>query len=498
MALIGNDSQKAYEIIVYKDRQNILTKAKLDAPFTYTLHRDSFASFFDDQKQNWFVLFENAKDYTEFSRELEKRNIKIVENLKKPDEAMKQNPPKIESKHDEGQSDSSETQMKANILSRMAKMGQPILPVSKAAGVSDYADSESDDSNISRKSRKTKRTEKPPIASGKPEIPKPKQLPVTRPSTQSLPSAAAEIVPVQSTLSHYVVQPGQMILNHNMVSPTVDPLNVLLAENRTHNCEVRMNLSQLSNKVDEVLRKMDNDKGETAEEKMLRAKVKALELKVANLTAELEEAMNCNAELEQKIMDSRNSSVVNNVHLERRDEFIQKQNQILEVLEEKLQEKDFHISVLKEQNASYRESKLLAKGVVNMLENNGLLMEDFKKVYDEHKDDEMFLKCLYEDLYQQIVILKQSENQGDEQSTSVKVKSFTEKLNIVMQDFQQYIVKHFDSSSNTFPEEFITKLLPKSIRTATNYLIRELENEFVVSNSTAELKNEASVSELSD
>lgn len=490
--MIGNDATNAYELIVYKDKQNILTRAKLQPTFTYSLLRDNFASFSDDHNQNWSVLFDNARDYTEFCAELEKRNVKIVENIQKLEQDTKAEPveTKTESSHvEEDHSDSSGAQMKANILSRMAKMGQSILPITTQSGVSD---SDSDLSNNSRKSRKTKRPEKPPIVSTKPDLNKPKQLPLA-----PVPSSSAN---VQMVLPQYQ---GQMILSHQaLVSPTVDPLNLLLAENRTHNCEIRMNLSNLSNKVDEVLKKIEQCDRESAEEKLLRAKVQALELKVASLMKELEETINSNIDLQRKLMDSKNSDVTNDSLMKEKNDVIQQQNRKIADLEDQAKEREAYLKLLEEENEQFKRNQMIVNDISVRLENDNFELAEFDKIYSENKDNEIFLKNLYKSLFKQINELKKKHHvtQGvDAKTNNAKVENFIEKLNSVLQDFEQYILKHVDSTNNTFPSDFITKLLPKSIRTATNYLVREFEKDFKVSDETSGIfRPDGAVSELSD
>lgn len=502
--MIGNDSTKAYELIIYKDKQNILTRAKLQPTFTYSLLRDNFASFFDDQNQNWSVLFDNARDYTEFCAELEKRNVKVVENFQKLEQDTKTEPveTKTESSHVEDHSDSSGAQMKANILSRMAKMGQPILPMPTQNVASDYADSDSDLSNNSRKSRKAKQPEKPPIVSTKPDLNKPKQLPLAPASSSTM---NVQMVPVQNMLPQYQ---GQMILSHQaLVSPTVDPLNLLLAENRTHNCEIRMNLSNLSNKVDEVLKKIEQSDKESAEEKLLRAKVQALELKVASLMTELQETVNTNIDLQRKLLDSKNLDVINDnnvieASLKEKNDVILQQNRKIADLEEQVKKREANLKLLEEENESFKRNQMLVNDISVRLENDNFELDEFDRIYSENMDNEIFLKNLYKSLFKQIDKLKKKHNviqNVDAKTNNAKVENFIEKLNSVLQDFEQYILKHVDSTNNTFPSDFVTKLLPKSIRTATNYLIKEFEKDFKVSDDTSDVfRPDGVVSELSD
>lgn len=516
MALIGNDEHKSYELIIYKDKQNILTRAKLQPTFSYMLLRDNYSSFYDDQNQNWSVLYDNAKDYTEFCAELEKRNVTIVESFKKSDNTSAS--PKKQSedtkmigiqaavenvgKKDDGDhSDSSEAQMKANILSRMAKMGQAILPATAAAAAqgglsSDCADSDSDISSISRKSRKTKRVEKPPISTNKPELSRViKPLPVnsTANSQQRLSdmSSLHQVVPMQNAFPQ-----SNTLNNQPLVSPVFDPMNLLLAENRTHNCEVRMNLNQLSSKMDAVLKRIEQNDKDTAEENLLRTKVKTLELKVTNLSNELEKALNDNVILQEKISGRKSGD---NVDLREKEAVIQQKNERIEQLEKELREKQACINSLEDESKNFKSYKLFVKDGIECLEKNNF--DELEKICNKYNSDAL-LGSFFQSLCKELVKLKSKQNSNNENSDvethNVKIKKFTEKLNAVMQDFQQYITKHFDASNNTFPPDFISNLLPKSTRTATNYLIKEFEKDFKVSDENASVFKPVSLSESDD
>lgn len=444
LALIGNDQFKTYELIVYKDKQNILIRAKLQPTFTYNLLRDNYASFFDDQQNNWSVRYDNAKDYTEFYTELEKRNVKIVEYHKTETNDNETTTDEIQIKPaenanvDDNQSDSSGAQIKANILSRMAKMGQAIIPVATQSSLSDCADSDSDISSISKPLPKSKHAEKSPVKSEKSEL---KQLPLTN-------FQSTEIVPMQQQFA----------------SPTVDPFNLFLAENRTHNCEIRMNLNQLSSKMDVVLKRLEQNDRDVAEENLLRTQMKALELKVANLTRELQEALNTNVDLQKKLLESKT-----------KDEQFEKQ----------IHEKQIYIKALEEDNARFKIYKTFVIEVTNCSD-----FHSIKEVCRKYERKDVILGQFCQFIYKKLI-----ENDGVEQN--IKVKYFIDKLNGAMQSFQNHIVKQIDLGNNTVPSDFVSKALPESTRNVTNYLIKEFEKNFKTED-TSVLKFDLDLSEFAD
>uniref|UniRef100_A0A1Y1NBX1 Uncharacterized protein n=1 Tax=Photinus pyralis TaxID=7054 RepID=A0A1Y1NBX1_PHOPY len=203
IAIIGIETLNAYELILYKSKQDIISRSKLNVDFRFKIQTNNFANFSDDRQEHWSVHFDNG-DLDIFTTHLETYNVHITQPVvDKP----------------ESESDTSTT--KASILTRMAKMGQSILPSSPKT-----ADSESDDTNTILK--RTKR--------------KSKHVSANVEHTSDVALVNSHPLPQQAVANQFL-----------QVSQTPDMFNIFLAENRTHNCEMRMNMLQLSNKLDKIM-----------------------------------------------------------------------------------------------------------------------------------------------------------------------------------------------------------------------------------------------------
>ena len=142
IAIIGNQTLNVYELIIYKSKHEVISRTKLKKEFIFQIQNNNFASFIDDQQQQWSIHFEQ-NELNHFISELESQNVEVSHT--------KQNKPSLDNSHENDSSDTSTA--KANILSRMAKMGQAILPNSPKT-----VDSESDDTDqiLKRTKKKTK------------------------------------------------------------------------------------------------------------------------------------------------------------------------------------------------------------------------------------------------------------------------------------------------------------------------------------------------------
>ncbi|XP_036140565.1 FK506-binding protein 15 isoform X5 [Monomorium pharaonis] len=70
MALTGNIVTRLYQIILYKTKQEYISIATVTCDFAYTIQANNYASYYDDNKENWSILFENNESYLEFAIEV--------------------------------------------------------------------------------------------------------------------------------------------------------------------------------------------------------------------------------------------------------------------------------------------------------------------------------------------------------------------------------------------------------------------------------------------
>lgn len=305
LALIGNESVHIYQLLLYKQKNDIISTSKVYNIFQFIMQKDNYASFCDDQKHNWTVRFNSESDMNEFVRALESKGVKIINNIKKVEKvkAKEIDVQKIDlfkettvtdnpeaSKHidSDNQSDSSSSNAKANILSRMAKMGQRILLPNTSISDGTDSDTEKDKSLNNKVNRKSKRITPVPAVpstnvSSEPPIQETSMVPntavtaVTAPVRQAtttqqyalingqyVPIVQPHYLPVSTDIApvcQAVIPAAEAVSSPVLYTPTAqltsDQLNMYFVENRTHNSEVRMNIMRLTNKMEEMMDKVN-------------------------------------------------------------------------------------------------------------------------------------------------------------------------------------------------------------------------------------------------
>lgn len=70
MALTGNAATKVYQIILYKNKQEHVSTVTVTHDFLYVIQPNNYSSYYDSNKENWSILFENSDVCVEFAREI--------------------------------------------------------------------------------------------------------------------------------------------------------------------------------------------------------------------------------------------------------------------------------------------------------------------------------------------------------------------------------------------------------------------------------------------
>ena len=70
MALTGNLATRIYQIVLYKSKQEHVSVVTLTPDFLYVIQPNSYSSYYDSNKENWSILFENNDICIEFAREV--------------------------------------------------------------------------------------------------------------------------------------------------------------------------------------------------------------------------------------------------------------------------------------------------------------------------------------------------------------------------------------------------------------------------------------------
>ncbi|XP_028982619.1 FK506-binding protein 15 [Diachasma alloeum] len=137
---------------------------------------------------------------------------------------------------------------KASLISRMAKMGQSMLPKMPTS----TTDSEDTEEEVQVKPRRPRGHVEPPHV--KSVAPSPVQTPESRNSGSVVPAFAQSWTPLQQ----FVSNDGHLYSYQTPVlpqAPTDPNVNVFLSETRTHNAEIRMGMSKLADNVQKLLDK---------------------------------------------------------------------------------------------------------------------------------------------------------------------------------------------------------------------------------------------------
>ncbi|XP_071430377.1 FK506-binding protein 15 isoform X2 [Pithys albifrons albifrons] len=69
-AVVGNHAAKEYRILLYISQQQQITAARIHPGFVLTVQPNNYSTFYDDQRQNWSIMFESEKAAMDFSKQV--------------------------------------------------------------------------------------------------------------------------------------------------------------------------------------------------------------------------------------------------------------------------------------------------------------------------------------------------------------------------------------------------------------------------------------------
>ncbi|XP_062564104.1 FK506-binding protein 15 [Armigeres subalbatus] len=261
-------SEFAFRILIYRTKTDALTTLNLQVG-TKLFLKNEYLQFRSDDDGFWSVLFEAADERDRLLNTIQ--DVCILE-LEQPQQRVPPIPasrtvPIVE------EPDSDAEKGKASLISRMARVGKPILPQDNPVSTTEVSDSSDTDAHfetIARPNIPHRRT------GGASTTGKIHQAPI---GLQMIPSAANALTTA--------------IAGQNLLHTATDVnFNLFMTESRMQGTEVRMNLSKLESKLDRVLDKIDllnlnsADDGKSSTDKdqdMLLLEEKILELKKENL-----------------------------------------------------------------------------------------------------------------------------------------------------------------------------------------------------------------------
>ncbi|XP_073322595.1 FK506-binding protein 15 isoform X2 [Pagrus major] len=69
-AVLGNHTTKEYKLLLYLSQQKQVAAAKIHVGFVFTVQPNNYCTFYDDQRQNWSLMFESEKTSSDFCKEV--------------------------------------------------------------------------------------------------------------------------------------------------------------------------------------------------------------------------------------------------------------------------------------------------------------------------------------------------------------------------------------------------------------------------------------------
>ncbi|XP_053137976.1 FK506-binding protein 15 isoform X2 [Hemicordylus capensis] len=69
-AVVGSHVTKEYRILLYISQQQQITTARIHSGFVLTVQPNNYSTFYDDQRQNWSIMFESEKAALDFCQQL--------------------------------------------------------------------------------------------------------------------------------------------------------------------------------------------------------------------------------------------------------------------------------------------------------------------------------------------------------------------------------------------------------------------------------------------
>ncbi|KAJ4941876.1 hypothetical protein JOQ06_011749, partial [Pogonophryne albipinna] len=69
-AVLGNHSTKEYKLLLYLSQQKQVAAAKIHLGLVFTVQSNNYCTFYDEQRQNWSLMFESEKASSDFCKEV--------------------------------------------------------------------------------------------------------------------------------------------------------------------------------------------------------------------------------------------------------------------------------------------------------------------------------------------------------------------------------------------------------------------------------------------
>ncbi|XP_066252119.1 putative leucine-rich repeat-containing protein DDB_G0290503 isoform X2 [Euwallacea similis] len=275
VAIIDNPTISSFDLIAYQQKDKILIRETLGEALAFYKYSNNFIAFTDRHKHVWNLSFDNIESFEAFIQCVCKHNSPIIDNISKSaqkEESTSSIKTSLETKEI---TNSKEQSSKDKILSRITKLGQPILPKRlERSKSSELSDSETETSS----------SDPLPV----------KPVVAPRKAKRNLNSQDKSLAPVllenNNPLNNNIFVPNNhLMLNHqNPALVYTQPLpdlnfgNYIVAQN----AELKANLAEINLKLNRVLNNRDNNGNCSEDVTALQTRIKCQNLKIDNLSTD--------------------------------------------------------------------------------------------------------------------------------------------------------------------------------------------------------------------
>ncbi|XP_018331952.1 uncharacterized protein LOC108741599 [Agrilus planipennis] len=473
LAIVGNESLKTYELILYRTKQNILSRTKISSSFNFSIQDYVFGSFSDRTRQ-WVVKFKDRNDVSDFCDKLNNTGAGIIRTNTEAHRAISSNEPvqrqspdiqkgpilKIETEKDRYEENDFTTNISSKIRefsSGISKIGVPVLPrASPAIPCTDINSKQFNDSQL--------------ISKSSDDIVQIEDTKISSANNLNIQLNVSE--PPQNQFVQNVHFSNSQILS------VPDPINLLAAETRIANCETKLSLAQIQSKLDQLLQSANNLP--EPQSKVLQSKNKALQLKIDNLEAEIGKLKTENVKLHCNYNESgANPQFIETLEIENQELKNKILNYEVDVLNAKKEielchEERSNTSRLIEQNQNLLEDNVKLQNKIKEYEGQLKELNKLRHTTIELKEsieikEQQLLECKHE--------LECFNPEGDRVNKMEKMKILEREIKDIMNDMYQTIISSGNSVKYPISEEF-KLILVKLVKNSTFKIIEEIQKKF--------------------
>ncbi|XP_066147312.1 uncharacterized protein [Euwallacea fornicatus] len=275
VAVIENPTVSSFELIAYQQKDKILIRETLGEVLTFYKYSNNFIAFTDRHKHVWNLSFDNTERFEAFIQCVSKHNCRIIDNILRSTHKEENTSSIKDSLETKEIPNSTESSSKDKILSRITKLGQPILPRRlERSKSSELSDSETESSSSD------------PLPVKSVVAPSKAKRNLNTQDKSLAPVLPENNIPLNNNI---FVPNNHLMLNHqNSALVYTQPLpdlgfgNYIVAQN----AELKANLAEINLKLNRVLNNRDKNGNCGEDVTALQTRIKCQNLKIDNLSTD--------------------------------------------------------------------------------------------------------------------------------------------------------------------------------------------------------------------